>query len=219
MPASIEKCGNTPAPLVLPPAGVKMEVIEVGAMMTQISDELVKLAALRDQGVLTEAEFERRKAILLDAPKVDAADRPKKSRGAGKGCLILLAIIVALIAIGAIFGGDKKAGAPKPAAVPVKVTAKELFRAYQQNEASAQQTYGTAPLLVTAVIAGVDLDFADKPVVKLATDNQFMPAQASLVEADQPKAAGMKKGETITLSCSGVSEVIGTPILKECELH
>lgn len=140
-----------------------------------------------------------------------------------KVVIAIAAIFVFLIVIGLIAGpepdsspGAAEATASSPEVERVKVTAKELFRAYEANEAAAQQQYGDRPLEVTAIVAGVDLDFGNEPVVKLATDNEFMSAHAQLDEASQAKAAGLKKGQLLTLECDEVSEVIGTPILSGC---
>jgi len=87
------------------------------------------------------------------------------------------------------------------------------------NEAAAQMKYGKAQLLVSGKISGITLDMMDKPVVQLETGNEFMSAQASLVEAEQPKAADLKKGQGIKLICASVSEMMGTPMLKDCAIQ
>ncbi|MDD3800261.1 MAG: hypothetical protein PHE36_13905, partial [Novosphingobium sp.] len=109
--------------------------------------------------------------------------------------------------------------AATPSGPPVEVTAKDLFSAYEANEAAAQMKYGDKPLLVSGKVAGITLDFMDKPVVQLETSNEYMPAQASLVEADEPKAAELSKGQDIALLCAGVSEVIGSPQLSDCAIQ
>ncbi len=194
-----------------------------------VSEELAKLAALRDQGVLTEEEFAARKQALLAGP-VDGASVPAKSKGrASKGCAVLLLIVVVLAVLGSIIGGGakkdggadaKKDGATAVEAKPaVEVTAEQLFQAYQANEAAAQQAYGDSQLLVSGTVAGVDLDLTNDPIVKLRTSNQFMSAQAKLVDADKAGAARLTKGSRITLRCESVSEVIGTPILSDCAIQ
>ncbi|MGQ4420002.1 SHOCT domain-containing protein [Streptomyces sp. SAS_269] len=52
-----------PAALAVPPMPV---TTPAPAPPASVADELTKLAALRDQGVLTDAEFERQKRQLLD---------------------------------------------------------------------------------------------------------------------------------------------------------
>lgn len=78
--------------------------------MANVSEELARLAQLRDQGVLTSEEFEQQKAAVLrgDHPASPAAETPapgKKSMG--KGCVIaIVAIVVILIIIGLIGGNS-----------------------------------------------------------------------------------------------------------------
>lgn len=82
--------------------------------MANIGEDLTRLAKLRDDGVLTEAEFQEQKARLLagEAPGAgsEPAMPPAKKGKLGKGCLVVVGIIVLLIVIGAIAGGGEKAG-------------------------------------------------------------------------------------------------------------
>lgn len=139
---------------------------------------------------------------------------------------IIGGVVGLLIVIGALSPDEKgsaatqtAAGATDPSSPPVEVTAKALAAAYEANEAAAQIQYGNKPLLVSGKIAGITLDFMDKPVVQLVASNEFMPAQASLIEAEQPKAAGLTKGQDIALLCAKVSEVVGAPQLSDCSIQ
>ncbi len=96
------------------------------------------------------------------------------------------------------------------------VTAREMFREYQANEARAQQRYDGGPLQVSGEVDGVDLDFLNHPVVKLRTDNEFMSAMVNLVADDQPHAADLNAGDQITVVCERASEIAGTPVLHDC---
>lgn len=195
--------------------------------MSSVSEELARLAQLRDQGVLSEEEFQAQKAAVLSTgavvPPIPQPVEIKKKGGIGKGCGIAAAAVVGLIIIAVIAGGgDSGSSAPETAAVatpPLPVTATELFNAYESNEAAAQQQYGDRPLLVSGTVDGVDLDFRERPVVKLKTPNQFMSAQANLTDNSVPKASELSSGQPISLRCAGVSEVIGTPMLKDCDIQ
>lgn len=105
-----------------------------------------------------------------------------------------------------------------PAGPPMVVTAKELAKAYEENEAAAKLKYGDRALEVTAKIASIDLDMFDKPFLVVQGTNDFMGPQMQLTPASQAKAAGLKKGQTVTAVCAKVGEVIGTPMLEGCEL-
>ena len=105
----------------------------------------------------------------------------------------------------------------KPAGPPLTVTAKELAKAYEENEAGAQLKYGNHVLEVTGKIASIDLDFSNKPFLVLVGTNPFMGPQMQLTEASQAKAASLKKGAIVTSVCASVSELAGTPMLTGCE--
>ena len=191
--------------------------------MSSISEELARLAALRDQGILTEEEFAEQKRRVLAGEAVaepglasaPTSVAPKKKAG---GCATLaIVVIVVLVILYSIGNNAKKSDDVAKSAKPaIEVTANDLFRAYQANEAAAQQQYGDQPLIVSGTVDGVDLDFANEPIVKLKTDNQFLSAQAKLVEADQGRASSLSKGDSVDLRCESVSEVIGTPMLAQC---
>ncbi|BCA60227.1 SHOCT domain-containing protein [Sphingomonas sp. HMP6] len=79
--------------------------------MANISEELAQLAALRDQGVLSEAEFAAQKnALLQNSPATPIA--PKKGnmlRNGGIGCAVILALLIVL----AIIGSTMKPASPE----------------------------------------------------------------------------------------------------------
>lgn len=192
-----------------------------------VSEELARLAELRDQGVLSEDEFRAQKKAVLAGNASDGSEfgERKKPKTAKAGCLSVVGILVLLFIIGAIFapskgsqsGSDAASGdTAKVEATPV--TAQQLFDAYQANEASAQQLYGDKALRVSGRIASIDLDLTDDPVVMLRTSNEFMPVHAPLADQSKAKAATLYKGQNVELICSGVSEVVGTPMLKDCVL-
>ncbi|WP_336979883.1 OB-fold protein [Altererythrobacter fulvus] len=157
------------------------------------------------------------------------AAQPKKKMGCLKIGLIIVGAFILLGIVGSMVGGDGSStsggsssgdsAAPANAEPPTEVTAQELFKAYEANEAAAQQQYGDRPLLVSGTIERIDLDFMDKPVVVLRTSNEFQSAQASLTEDSQPKAASLSKGQHVKLLCQDVSEVVGSPMLADCDIQ
>ena len=100
----------------------------------------------------------------------------------------------------------------------VEVSARDLFAAFEANEVAAKAKYGDQALAVTGVIAGVSLDFMDRPVVSLETSNQFMSVDATFGKEDAEKTAALAKGQTITVTCSELTEAIGKPLLSDCAL-
>jgi hypothetical protein len=165
------------------------------------------------------------------------AAAPKK-KGCGFWLLVGVGVIIALGVIGSLLpeptpeqkaeraasqaADEKKAAAEQEAEAKskrdsaVKVSASQLFDAYQGNEMAAQKQFGDQQLEVSGVVDGVDLDFSDEPVVKLRTSNQFMPVSVYLTDATSDAAAGFQKGQKITVLCESVSEVVSMPQLKDC---
>ncbi|SLK06518.1 OB-fold protein [Novosphingobium mathurense] len=150
-----------------------------------------------------------------------------KGKGLGKGCLIVVGAIVGLGILGAILSPDDKSGSSTASADNVaaadtpalEVTAKELAEAYEANEAAAQLKYGKRVLNVSATIANIQLDFADKPFLVLEGTNQFMGPQAKLDQESQAKAASLSKGQQVSLTCQSVSETVGTAMLDDCRIN
>lgn len=153
----------------------------------------------------------------------------KKSGGFFKKLLwIVVGLFVLLMVIGAMSGGGEtsatgdateEAEVAAPAAPPVEVTAQALEAAYQANEMAAQQQYGEATLLVTGMINSIQLDFSDDPYLVLTGSNPYMGPQAHLADNSKAAAASLTKGQQVTLLCDGVGEVVGTPMLKDCQLQ
>jgi hypothetical protein len=64
----------------------------------------------------------------------------------------------------------------------------------------------------------VTLDFADDPVVLLATGNMFQSVQASFTKDQADITAALRKGQSVVVECARLSEVAGTPMLGDCTL-
>lgn len=158
-----------------------------------------------------------------------ASSVEKPKMGCAKMGLIGLGVFVVLGIIGSVIGeptasdagSDKAASteAKSTAAAPIEVTATALQSAYEVNEAAAQQKFSGAQLRVTGTILAIDLDFANKPVLRLVGTNAYIGPQASLDEASQARAPELTKGQKVTLLCEKVGEVIGTPMLDNCALQ
>lgn len=147
--------------------------------------------------------------------------------------------LVALIAVGVIFGGNKgkapaaaqdEAGgaqqtaqqqapeaAPAPAAA-LKVSAKKLHQDYEDNEAAADDVYKGKQLEVSGKIASIDKDAFDNTIVWLKGKDEFNRVMAKMSEAEAPKAKALKKGQSVTVSCQGSTRIIGSPTLDSCAI-
>ena len=158
-------------------------------------------------------------------PNSPAAALAKK-RGCGFWTLVAVAVIVGLAIVGAIFGPSKQQIAAQKAKKTAEVaytatdvTATQLWAAYNQNVAAAQQAYGDRALRVTGRVDKVQLDFSDKPFVTLRTGNMFQSVHLEFANPNDPAITALRTGNQVTAICTSVSEVIGTPILKDCALQ
>lgn len=156
--------------------------------------------------------------------------QPKKKSPLMMGCLVLVGVVIVFAVIGSMgsrksapgssgTSGTAAASGGASATPPITVTASALAAAYAANEAAAQQKYGTGPLEVTGTLESVDLGLGDVPSLVLRGNEMFTRPQMALTEASQAKAASLTKGQKITAICASVSEIIGTPMLKDCELQ
>lgn len=138
----------------------------------------------------------------------------------GKIVLGVVAGLAVLAAVGSIGGKGPKDGAANGAAdVPATpVTAIALWRAFDANEVAAQGKYGNGPVQVTGMIAAVELDLFNNPVVRLKTPNQFQPVSVSFTKDDAKAVSALSTGDMFTATCAKLSEVAGAPQLEECTI-
>jgi hypothetical protein len=102
------------------------------------------------------------------------------------------------------------------AADAIRVSAGDLFRAYAANEIAADSQYKGKPIEITGTVDGISSDLMDEPVVQLSA-GQFQSVNANGLEKNV--AAGLAKGQSVTLSCTGAGEVIGSPLLDNCSVR
>lgn len=164
---------------------------------------------------------------FVDAAEPEAApvDKPPASGAMKKGCLWVVGIFVVLVIIGSLLPDPPETSSNETVNAPqaiyqnvIVVSARELAQAYDANEARAQQQYGDSPLEVSGRVTGVSLDFMDEPFVQFAGLNPYQDVQASLVGKSRDRAGSLSKGQQLTVRCGSVSEVIGTPMLDDCEI-
>lgn len=80
-------------------------------MVGSVSEELARLARLREQGVLTDAEFEQQKAAVLRGEHAAAPEPVAPARkGRSKGCLIAVIAAVAVLIVLGFIGSKANTG-------------------------------------------------------------------------------------------------------------
>lgn len=132
--------------------------------------------------------------------------------------------VLGLVVLGALLPDDKAAvandaeatianTAALPTAPPIKVTARDLFKAYEANEIAADSQYKGKRIEISGQIESIASDMFDEPLVQLSAGN-FQNVGAQGLTKDV--AAKLTKGQSITLVCNGAGEAIGTPMLDKC---
>lgn len=155
-------------------------------------------------------------------------DKPKKSppKPAKKKKLpVVLSVIFAFIVIVAVFGEKEEDAAPvsapaqnsnssssqseqaEPVVETVKITAKELMDAYNENGVKADNEYKGKILEVTGIVDTIDKDILDTVYVTIGTGAQFeWNVQCYFKdEGEIAKAAELSPGEEVTIigECDG----------------
>lgn len=111
-------------------------------------------------------------------------------------------------------GTSAPASASETAPPAIAVDASKLFADYQANEVAADQAYKGQQLTVTGTVAGINKNFTDDIYVEIGTSNEFMSIHAQGIPANI--AAGLQKGQKITVQCEGAGLMVGSPILSDC---
>ncbi|MGH8049058.1 MAG: OB-fold protein [Arenimonas sp.] len=98
----------------------------------------------------------------------------------------------------------------------MEVKAGELFSAYEANEVAADQIYKGKRLAVTGKVDDIKKDFTDSIYVTLGID---MFKNVHVSGLPESVAAGLHKGQTITVVCEGNGMIMLSPMLKDCVLQ
>lgn len=134
---------------------------------------------------------------------------------------------VAIVFLIAIFAPSKQGstssqqgGAATPATAPeFKTTAKEIATAYNENTVAADAKFKGKRFEVTGTISDINTDMMDNAVLILKGGvNDFSDPHFQLSDVDKPKAATLKKGMKVALTCEGNGDMIKTPMMNDCSI-
>lgn len=163
-----------------------------------------------------------------------------------KAAKIIITVVIALICIGSLGGGDtddapgsgsspsysqtqdnapsKEATASTKETTPVDpyadaivITAEDLFAAYDENEVAADNQYKGKLLKVTGVINDIGKDILDDTYITLDTGEFIFSVQCYFKGDDADALAALTKGQTVTL----VGKCDGMSmnvVMKKCEI-
>lgn len=134
----------------------------------------------------------------------------------GVGALVLVGLY--------LFGSHEDAKESRQAeqrlaeAVPVKVTAEQLWNEFQANEIAVEQRYKGQVLEVTGVITLITTDISGKPTVALQGGGRYDSVNVYFRETEMGKVAGVVKGQAITARCDKFAVALNTPLVRDCLL-
>ena len=107
---------------------------------------------------------------------------------------------------------DRVQAGPK---APQGVLASKLWADYHADEKLANARYKGEPLDIVGRVAGMDSDLVGSLIVQLESPNPFAPTRAYLADTSAPPV----KGTDVTLRCQGGGVLLGSPVLRDCEVR
>jgi flagellar basal body-associated protein FliL len=145
--------------------------------------------------------------------------------------------IVALIAIGIIVASNTdKPAAAMPAAVQAQAPAQpvaqaapqaelqtfsaaDLVRAYGENTVAADELFKGKRFKVQGAVGDINTDFMGDPYLTLdGGGNPYMKPQFAFSASDKAALANVRKGQRVTLACTGNGDMAKMPMSKDCTL-
>jgi len=98
-------------------------------------------------------------------------------------------------------------------------TASDLARDYNDNTVAADQKYKGKKYKVSGAVVDISTDFLGKPYITLRGGvNEFMEPQFSFVRGQDKALAALKRGDRVTLICTGSGDVAKTAMSESCTL-
>jgi len=105
---------------------------------------------------------------------------------------------------------------PAPQKEVFQTTARQLFKAYDENEVATDENMKGKLVAVKGIVQSIDKDFTDSIIISFQTDNQFMPARMEMQDSEKASAIALKKGQQVTVICDRMSRVVGAPSGRDC---
>lgn len=131
----------------------------------------------------------------------------------------LLALLLILILPG-LFAGDPPTSDSSTTTVPTpvaaeKITATQLYSAYDQNAIAADAAYKDKHLEVSGTIGNIGKDILDDMYVALKTSNIIGSVQCMLKDSEFSKAVNLREGQQITIVGRNSGKLVNI-ILRDC---
>lgn len=134
---------------------------------------------------------------------------------------LILAGMASVFVIGLVGcgdGGQQSSSYSTPAAPKevVKITAAQLFAAYDDNEVATDEGFKGKIVQVSGTVQSIDKDAFDNIVINFKTSNQFMPAHMKMDDSEKAAAIAMKKGVKASVQCQKMARMVGSPYGSGC---
>lgn len=100
----------------------------------------------------------------------------------------------------------------------IDVTARELEKAYAENEVAADERYRGKVLRVSGVIDQISKDALGEMVVMLRSPNVMGGVHCTFDDKQKSQVASLKKGQKVTLRGRGTGVALGAPTLSSCSV-
>lgn len=99
-------------------------------------------------------------------------------------------------------------------------TPQELQNMYGENEINANRHFKDKTVLISGFISSINAGINDHPFIILKTTNGWKAPQAHFTNSKRniDRISELNKKQLVSLICKGHGEVMGTPILSECEI-
>lgn len=101
----------------------------------------------------------------------------------------------------------------------IKYTARELDRAYAENEVATDEVLKGKLVVIKGIIQSIDKDFTDSVVLSMRTDDEYMPARISMEDSEKKAVASLRKGDLVTVQCKGVMRSFDSPSASDCTFY
>ena len=139
---------------------------------------------------------------------------------------IPLTIMVVISAVQGFYTGitdDGKGGNSKTKVANVaqeervaRVSAVDLFNAYDENEVATDEKLKGAIIEITGTVQSIDKDFMDDINIALRSSNEYMPVNLTMEKSEKETAINLRKGQKITARCKQISKTMGSPYGRKC---
>lgn len=97
------------------------------------------------------------------------------------------------------------------------IPAVALFRAFEENEIRANQTFKNKPVRVRGLVESISTDILGTPFVAL-TGSSVFSVQAMFPKGSEGRLAGLTKGQTVIVNCRCDGKLLNV-ILRDCSIE